>query len=69
VNSAGLLFEAMAAWAALDGEAVEGAFLPVVAPTSIAVDHMNEYYASHEEYLAVVSTRSTRSTRSSPTPG
>ena len=33
---------------------VEGAFLPVVAPTSISVDHTNEYYASHEEYLAAV---------------
>ncbi|HEY1294831.1 MAG TPA: cobalamin-independent methionine synthase II family protein [Chloroflexota bacterium] len=40
--------------AALDGVAVQGAFLPVVAPTSVAVDHTNEYYASHEEYLAAV---------------
>ncbi len=30
---------------------VEGAFLPVVSPTSISVDHKNEYYASQEEYL------------------
>jgi 5-methyltetrahydropteroyltriglutamate--homocysteine methyltransferase len=40
--------------AALDGVEVAGAFLPVVAPTSVAVDHTNEYYASHEEYLAAV---------------
>jgi 5-methyltetrahydropteroyltriglutamate--homocysteine methyltransferase len=33
---------------------VEGAFLPVVAPTSISVDHTNEYYSSHEEYLFAV---------------
>ena len=39
---------------ALAGVSVEGAFLPVVAPTSISVDHTNEYYASHEEYLAAL---------------
>jgi 5-methyltetrahydropteroyltriglutamate--homocysteine methyltransferase len=33
---------------------VQGAFLPVVAPTSISVDHTNEYYASEDEYLAAV---------------
>ena len=37
--------------AALQGQNVEGAFLPVVAPTSVSVDHVNEYYKSHEEYL------------------
>jgi 5-methyltetrahydropteroyltriglutamate--homocysteine methyltransferase len=40
--------------AALQADDVEGAFLPVVAPTSISVDHTNEYYASHEEYLAAL---------------
>jgi 5-methyltetrahydropteroyltriglutamate--homocysteine methyltransferase len=40
--------------AALDRVSVAGAFLPVVAPTSISVDHTNEYYASHEEYLYAV---------------
>jgi 5-methyltetrahydropteroyltriglutamate--homocysteine methyltransferase len=40
--------------AALQGVHVEGAFLPVVAPTSISVDHTNEYYSSHEEYLAAL---------------
>jgi 5-methyltetrahydropteroyltriglutamate--homocysteine methyltransferase len=39
---------------ALQGVNVEGAFLPVVSPTSISVDHTNEYYASHEEYLAAL---------------
>jgi 5-methyltetrahydropteroyltriglutamate--homocysteine methyltransferase len=39
---------------ALQGVQVEGAFLPVVAPTSISVDHTNEYYASEDEYLAAV---------------
>jgi 5-methyltetrahydropteroyltriglutamate--homocysteine methyltransferase len=39
---------------ALQDVQVAGAFLPVVAPTSISVDHTNEYYASHEEYLAAV---------------
>src|SRR5712664_2342747 len=39
---------------ALDGVPVQGAFLPVVAPTSISVDHTNEYYASREEYLAAL---------------
>jgi 5-methyltetrahydropteroyltriglutamate--homocysteine methyltransferase len=39
---------------ALKGVQVEGAFLPVVSPTSISVDHKNEYYASHEEYLAAL---------------
>jgi 5-methyltetrahydropteroyltriglutamate--homocysteine methyltransferase len=39
---------------ALDGVVVEGAFLPVVAPTSISVDHTNEYYASHDAYLAAL---------------
>jgi 5-methyltetrahydropteroyltriglutamate--homocysteine methyltransferase len=36
---------------ALQGVQVEGAFLPVVSPTSISVDHTNEYYPSHEAYL------------------
>jgi 5-methyltetrahydropteroyltriglutamate--homocysteine methyltransferase len=40
--------------AALQGVSVSGAFLPVVAPTSISVDHTNEYYPSHEEYLAAL---------------
>jgi 5-methyltetrahydropteroyltriglutamate--homocysteine methyltransferase len=39
---------------ALHGVQVQGAFLPVVAPTSISVDHTNEFYASHEEYLAAL---------------
>jgi 5-methyltetrahydropteroyltriglutamate--homocysteine methyltransferase len=39
---------------ALEGAQVQGAFLPVVAPTSISVDHTNEYYASREEYLAAL---------------
>jgi len=39
---------------ALQGVSVQGAFLPVVAPTSISVDHTNEFYASHEEYLFAV---------------
>jgi 5-methyltetrahydropteroyltriglutamate--homocysteine methyltransferase len=39
---------------ALQGVSVRGAFLPVVAPTSISVDHVNEYYASDEEYLAAL---------------
>jgi 5-methyltetrahydropteroyltriglutamate--homocysteine methyltransferase len=39
---------------ALQDVSVEGAFLPVVSPTSISVDHTNEYYASHEEYLAAL---------------
>ena len=33
---------------------VEEAFLPVVAPTSISVNHTNEYYKSQEEYLFAV---------------
>src|SRR6266851_1938868 len=32
----------------------QGAFLPVVSPTSISVDHTNEYYPSHEAYLEAV---------------
>ena len=40
--------------AALADVTVQGAFLPVVAPTSISVDHSNEYYANHEEYLAAI---------------
>ncbi len=39
---------------ALEDVHVEGAFLPVVSPTSISVDHTNEYYRTHEEYLAAV---------------
>ena len=39
---------------ALQSVHVEWAFLPVVSPTSISVDHTNEYYASHEEYLAAL---------------
>jgi len=39
---------------ALQGLQVEGGFLPVVAPTSISVDHKNEYYGSREEYLAAL---------------
>jgi 5-methyltetrahydropteroyltriglutamate--homocysteine methyltransferase len=39
---------------ALEGVQVEGAFLPVVAPTSISVDHTNEYYPTHEQYLEAV---------------
>jgi 5-methyltetrahydropteroyltriglutamate--homocysteine methyltransferase len=39
---------------ALQGLDVQGAFLPVVAPTSISVDHTNEYYASQDEYLAAI---------------
>lgn len=37
--------------AALQGVQVAGAFLPVVSPTSISVDHTNEYYPTHEAYL------------------
>ena len=37
--------------AALQDVSVQGAFLPVVSPTSISVDHKNEYYGSQEEYL------------------
>jgi 5-methyltetrahydropteroyltriglutamate--homocysteine methyltransferase len=40
--------------AALQDVSVEDAFLPVVSPTSISVDHTNEYYASHDEYLAAL---------------
>src|SRR4051812_22482236 len=40
--------------AALRGVEVEGAFLPVVSPTSISVDHVNEYYPSHDAYLEAV---------------
>jgi 5-methyltetrahydropteroyltriglutamate--homocysteine methyltransferase len=39
---------------ALAGLQVEGAFLPVVAPTSISVDHTNEYYPTEEQYLEAV---------------
>jgi len=39
---------------ALEAVQVQGAFLPVVAPTSISVDHTNEYYSSHEAYLEAV---------------
>jgi 5-methyltetrahydropteroyltriglutamate--homocysteine methyltransferase len=39
---------------ALQGVSVEGGFLPVVSPTSISVDHTNEYYGSDEEYLAAL---------------
>jgi 5-methyltetrahydropteroyltriglutamate--homocysteine methyltransferase len=39
---------------ALEGVQVQGAFLPVVAPTSISVDHTNEYYSSHTAYLEAV---------------
>jgi len=39
---------------ALQGITVADAFLPVVSPTSISVDHTNEYYASREEYLAAL---------------
>ncbi len=37
--------------AALEGVTVEGAFLPVVAPCSIAVSYANEYYKTEEEFL------------------
>lgn len=40
--------------AALENVSVVGGFLPVVSPTSISVDHTNEYYGSQEEYLAAV---------------
>jgi 5-methyltetrahydropteroyltriglutamate--homocysteine methyltransferase len=40
--------------AALQGVDVEGGFLPVVSPTSISVDHVNEYYPSHDAYLEAV---------------
>ena len=40
--------------AALSGVSVSDAFLPVVSPTSISVDHTNEYYASQDEYLAAL---------------
>jgi 5-methyltetrahydropteroyltriglutamate--homocysteine methyltransferase len=33
---------------------VSRGFLPVVSPTSISVDHTNEYYPSHEEYLVAL---------------
>lgn len=36
---------------ALKDVTVQGAFLPVVSPTSISVDHTNEYYSTQEEYL------------------
>jgi 5-methyltetrahydropteroyltriglutamate--homocysteine methyltransferase len=37
--------------AALQGVQVEDAFLPVVSPTSISVDHKNEYYPNQQAYL------------------
>jgi 5-methyltetrahydropteroyltriglutamate--homocysteine methyltransferase len=40
--------------AALEHVQVEEAFLPVVAPASIAVDHANEFYPSEEAYLFAV---------------
>jgi 5-methyltetrahydropteroyltriglutamate--homocysteine methyltransferase len=40
--------------AALESVSVQDAFLPVVAPTSISVDHANEYYPTHEAYLEAV---------------
>jgi 5-methyltetrahydropteroyltriglutamate--homocysteine methyltransferase len=40
--------------AALESVSVQDAFLPVVAPTSISVDHANEYYPTHETYLEAV---------------
>ncbi len=40
--------------AALEGVNVEGGFLPVVAPCSMAVDYANEYYKSDEEFLFAV---------------
>jgi 5-methyltetrahydropteroyltriglutamate--homocysteine methyltransferase len=40
--------------AALGSVAVQDAFLPVVAPCSIAADYANEYYASDEEFLFAV---------------
>jgi 5-methyltetrahydropteroyltriglutamate--homocysteine methyltransferase len=39
---------------ALQPVSVQGAFLPVVSPTSISVDHKNEYYNSQEEYLGAL---------------
>jgi len=36
---------------ALENVSVQGAFLPVVSPTSISVDHQNEYYPTQQEYL------------------
>ena len=39
---------------ALKDVSVADAFLPVVSPTSISVDHTNEYYASQDEYLAAL---------------
>jgi 5-methyltetrahydropteroyltriglutamate--homocysteine methyltransferase len=44
----------LAALQGLPERSVEGAFLPVVSPTSISVDHTNEYYPSHEDYLFAV---------------
>jgi 5-methyltetrahydropteroyltriglutamate--homocysteine methyltransferase len=40
--------------AALKSVKVEDAFLPVVAPCSMAVDYANEYYKSDEEFLFAV---------------
>jgi 5-methyltetrahydropteroyltriglutamate--homocysteine methyltransferase len=40
--------------AALGSVAVQDAFLPVVAPCSIAADYANEYYGSDEEFLFAV---------------
>ncbi|MGH2470628.1 MAG: hypothetical protein ACRDGF_11165, partial [Chloroflexota bacterium] len=36
------------------GHPVQDAFLPVVSPTSISVDHVNEHYGSREEYLLAI---------------
>lgn len=37
--------------AALEGANVQEGFLPLIAPASVHVNHVNEYYASDEEYL------------------
>ena len=37
--------------AAIEGQSIVDAFLPVAAPCSIAVSYANEYYASDEEFL------------------
>ncbi|MBV8084652.1 MAG: cobalamin-independent methionine synthase II family protein [Chloroflexi bacterium] len=36
------------------GHPVQDAFLPVVSPTSISVDHVNEYYRSERAYLEAI---------------
>lgn len=54
--------------AALNGVAIEGAFMPGVAPASVAPDRLDEHYRNEEESLCAMPRRCAKNIKRSSMP-